>query len=190
MIKDQVAHPTTQSTTIFRVDVWHNTFHRQALPDSGNHVIASRLFFLGGDLSESQIHTLCRELLADPVTESYAINAPYHLPNTTHSLDITYQAGVTDPAAESLLRAANTLGISGLDRVATGARFVFVDEFDEVSLHQLAKTHFSNPLIQRYAIDTPITAPFVPYQLADDTVEIVALKDTDDATLMSISTER
>jgi len=190
MIKDQITHPTTQSTTIIRVDVWHNTLHSQQLPDTGKKVVSSRLFFLGGDLSESQVHTICTELLSDPVTESYAINAPYHIPNITHSLDITYQAGVTDPAAESLLNAVQLLGITGLDRVATGARFLFLDAFDDTTLARLATSHFSNPLIQRYSIDVPITAPFVPYQTVDDTVEVISLKDAGDAELMKISSER
>ncbi|MDX2075768.1 MAG: phosphoribosylformylglycinamidine synthase subunit PurL [bacterium] len=190
MIKDQLAHPTAPSTTITRVDVWHKTLHIQNLPDSGKKIAPSRLFFLQGNLSESQLHTICTELLADPVTETFSINAPYHIPNMTHSLDITYQAGVTDPAAESLLNAVRLLRIDGLDRVATGARIVFVDVLGEAELTRLAKTHFSNPLIQRYAIDAPITAPFVPYQAVDDTVEIVSLKDVDDAELMKISSER
>ncbi|PJF29356.1 MAG: phosphoribosylformylglycinamidine synthase [Phototrophicales bacterium] len=108
----------------------------------------------------------------------------------THSLDVTLQAGVTDPAAESLLRAANVLGITGLERVATGTRYGFADDFDHAELIHLAKTHFSNPLIQRYALDTPIDPPFVPYQAVDDTVEFIPLKNADDAELMRISTER
>lgn len=190
MIKDQLAHPTASSTTIFRVDVWHKARHVQRLSDSHKHVIASRLYFLGGDLSEADIHTLCTQLLVDPVTEQYAINTPYHIPNMTHSLDITLQAGVTDPAAESLYHAAHLLGIYRLDRVATGARYVFEDAFSDAELMHLAKTHFSNPLIQRYALDMPIDAPFVPYQAVDDTVEIIPLNDVDDAELMKISTER
>jgi phosphoribosylformylglycinamidine synthase len=190
MIKNQLAHPIAPSATITRVDVWHNTLHSQYLPDNDKKVISSRLFFLQGDLGEADLHTICTQLLTDPVTESFSINSPYHHPNMTHSLDITLQAGVTDPAAESLSRAVHVLGIEGLERVATGTRFVFVDEFADDDLTHLAQTHFSNPLIQRYAIDAPITAPFVPVQAVDDTVEIVPLKDADDAELMKISTER
>jgi len=190
MIKNQLAHPTPPSATITRVDVWHNTLHSQHLPDSDKIVIPSRLFFLQGDLGEADLHTICTQLLTDPVTESFSINAPYSPLNMTHSLDITLQAGVTDPAAESLSRAVRVLGIDGLERVATGTRFVFVDEFADDDLMRLAQSHFSNPLIQRYAIDDPITPPFVPVQAVDDTVETVLLKDADDVELMKISTER
>ncbi|PJF28289.1 MAG: hypothetical protein CUN52_13355, partial [Phototrophicales bacterium] len=88
MIKDQLAHPVASSTTIFRVDVWHKARHVQQLPDSHQQVITSRLYFLGGDLTEQDIHILCTQLLVDPVTEQYAINTPYHIPNMTHSLDV------------------------------------------------------------------------------------------------------
>jgi len=190
MIKDQIAHPIASSTTIFRVDVWHKARHVQRLSDSHKHVVISRLYFLGGDLSEDDIHTLCTQLLVDPVTEQYSINTPYHISNMTHSLDVTLQAGVTDPAAESLHNAAHLLGIYRLDRVATGTRYVFEDDFSDAELTHPAKTYFANPLIQRYALDMPIDAPFVPYQAVDDTVEIIHLNDVDDAELIKISTER
>ena len=45
-------------------------------------------------------------------------------------------------------------------------------------------------MIQRYAIDETISAPFVGVQATSDVVEIIALKDADDDTLLAISKER
>lgn len=190
MLKDQLAHPIASSTTTFRVDVWHKSHFAQQLPDSYQHVFISRLYFLDGDLREEDVHRLCRELLADPVTEEYAINKPYHIAHMTHSLDVTFKAGVTDAAAESLRRAAHILGIHHLDRVATGTRYVFGAEFTRDELEYLARTHFSNSLIQYFSLDKPIDPPFVPYQAIDNTVEIIPLVGASDAELMAISTQR
>jgi hypothetical protein len=38
-------------------------------------------------------------------------------------IEATLLPGVTDPAAENLLRAARLLGVEGLERAATGQRF-------------------------------------------------------------------
>jgi phosphoribosylformylglycinamidine synthase len=97
---------------------------------------------------------------------------------------------VTDPAAENLLRSAQLLGIRGLDRAATGQRYVVDGELTPTALEKLATSQYSNPVIQRYSIDEPITPPFVLFQAADATVEMVPLCDADDDGLLRISAER
>jgi phosphoribosylformylglycinamidine synthase len=108
----------------------------------------------------------------------------------SHTVDVTLLPGVTDPAAENLRRAAHSLGMTGLTQVATGQRFLLWGEVSEQELEQLAVGLFSNPVIQRYAIGSEISPPFVPTQQPDHTVETVALREADDEQLQAISTER
>lgn len=174
-----------QPTLTFRVDVATGT------QDAGY-----RLYFLEGALSAEAVTQLSQQLLADPVTETFAVSQvgdfiPQNpTKNNQHSIEVTLLPGVTDPAAENLLRAARLLGIEGLKRAATGQRYTVDGVYSKAELEALATSRFLNPMIQRFTIDQPITPPFVPFQAADATVEIVALREADDDTLMRTNAER
>ncbi|HVU14310.1 MAG TPA: phosphoribosylformylglycinamidine synthase subunit PurS, partial [Phototrophicaceae bacterium] len=151
-----------------------------------------RLYFLQGGLSLNEVAQISQQLLADPVTETFTVgfvSEPLS-PTTAHSIEVTLLPGVTDPAAENLLRAARLLGVTGLERAATGQRYLIDDPLTRAELESLATGRFSNPVIQRFTIDTPISAPFVPYQSADATVEIIPLREADEDGLKRISAER
>lgn len=175
----------------------------------------TRLYFLRGTLNREEAEQLAGALLADPVTETYIVSsiepeeeaptpastddsfaAHYPLPTSLaeqmpdHTIDVTLLPGVTDPAAENLLRAAEEMGIAGLERAATGQRYAFQGNLSKRDMQRLAHEVCSNPVIQRYTIDQPISPPFVPVQQADTTVEIIPLRGADDATLRATSTER
>jgi phosphoribosylformylglycinamidine synthase II/phosphoribosylformylglycinamidine synthase I len=151
-----------------------------------------RLFFLEGDCTPAQAEQIAHELLADPVTETYRIHASDadRLTDGDDQIDVTLLPGVTDPAAENLVRAAHLLGILGITRAATGQRYLFSGDLRAGDLERLAREVCANPVIQRYSINQPISAPFFPHQADDDTVEIIALCDADDDALLAISQGR
>ena len=115
---------SSDDRTVYRVEVQHRSTDTAAadhgfvvtaqhLGISGLHTCCeARLYFLQGILSAQDIERLCTELLSDPVTETFSITQ--NLQGTlepisvddAHSVDITLLPGVTDAAAESLLRAA------------------------------------------------------------------------------------
>src|SRR5690606_15186529 len=136
---------------------------------------------------------LCRELLADPAVETFILtrdgeSAPPE--GETHSVDVTFLPGVTDSAAQNFVDAAHELGASGFTRAATGDRYLIEGNLSHDELVKLAESVFANVVIQRYAIDEAISAPFIEVQATNDFVETIALKDADDDGLMAISKER
>ncbi|MBK8028502.1 MAG: phosphoribosylformylglycinamidine synthase subunit PurL [Chloroflexi bacterium] len=140
-------------------------------------------------MTHQQVTQLAAELLADAVTEQYSIDTlPPH--SFQHTLEVTLLPGVTDPAAENLIRAAHLLGVTALERAATGQRYLLTGDLTRADLETLAVKVFSNPVIQRYEIDTPISAPFVPHKPGDGLVETILVCDADDARLKAISAER
>jgi len=172
-----------------------STFRVEVAPgdhSAGHRVI--RLYFLEGALSADEVIHLSKELLADPVTETFTVHRvgadlPIIASEFAHSIEVTLLPGVTDPAAENLLRAAPLLGIHGLQRAATGQRYLLVEPTTPTQLQKLA-TQFSNAIIQRFTIDQPIMPPFVPFQPTDATVEIIPLRGINDDQLLRISAER
>lgn len=185
---------TTAITQIFRIEIWKR---ENPLWRAGNHISgevrARQLFFVQGDLTEGDVERLCAALLVDPVTESFVVSLPEAAQGESwfdHTVDVTLLPGVTDPAAENLVRAAALTGITGLARAATGQRYLITGNLSREQLEKLASGVFSNTVIQRYSIDEPITPPFVPVQEVNDRVEVIDLKDADDALLLQISQER
>lgn len=180
-------------TRTVRIEVWTRESQSRSVNALNSHVmiVSGRLYFLQGMLTADEIERLCRELLVDPVTEEYVVDFPHFMVGATHSIDVTLLPGVTDPAAESLLRAARHLGLNGLERAATGLRhFILRAILSQQDLQLLARQVLSNPVIQRFAIDEPISAPFVEVAEWDDTVEIIPIRQADGESLLKISQER
>lgn len=163
---------------------------------------ASRLIFLQGELSKADVEQIVETLLVDPVTEQSTINnqhltvnnqqptSQFTIHNSPFTIETTLHPGVTDPPAENLVRAAHRLGITGLQAAATGHHFALSGELSEVDLHRLATEVFANPVIQHTAVNHPIAPPFIPVQAVNDTVEIIPIRDADDAQLTAVSQQR
>ncbi|NJL34084.1 MAG: phosphoribosylformylglycinamidine synthase, partial [Chloroflexaceae bacterium] len=155
--------------------------------------ISVRLFFLSGTVSSEHLHYIATYLLADPVVETYSLVQSAEsdpLQATDHRIETTLLPGVTDPEADNLLKAIHQIGITGIKQVATGYAYALHGEATPNQLQHLATRMFANPVIQQMRIDGPVTAPFVPTQPTDDTVEMIALRNASDDDLLAVSKAR
>lgn len=188
------------AVSTYRVDV------RPRTKRSSNHLVktahqlgftsleacyASRLYFLKGHLSKEEAERLTREILADPVTERYSVIS-FQKPEGSESstIEVTLLPGVTDPPAENLRHSAQLIGIDGLLEVATGQRYELEGSLEANAIHSIAAEVLANPVIQRFAIDETIVPPFVGYHEADETVDLIDLREADDDELLEISKDR
>ncbi|HFE67226.1 MAG TPA: phosphoribosylformylglycinamidine synthase, partial [Chloroflexi bacterium] len=153
---------------------------------------AHRLYFLQSRLTSAAAQNLAQTLLADPVAEKYTITQYPNIPisQSPTFVETVYHPGVTDPPAENLARAARELGIAGLERAATGWRFVLEGDLTETAVHQLAANLLANPVIQSYTVNRPIAPPFAPPQTAVNDAATIPLRQADEAGLRQISRER
>jgi len=123
-----------------------------------------RLFFLKGNLIAAQAEQLAQELLADPVTEEFTIvelgEARASIADAAAIIEVTPLPGVTDPAAENLLKAAHRLGVNGLRQVATGRHYRLTGNLSESDIDRLITQIFSNPVVQQASLNAPISPPF------------------------------
>ncbi|MGW8317629.1 MAG: phosphoribosylformylglycinamidine synthase subunit PurL [Candidatus Promineifilaceae bacterium] len=163
-----------------------------------------RLYFVRGQVTETEVEQLGRQILADPVTEIFVVRRLHEgqwrqisprrpdrqTPVPSHWIDVTFLPGVTDSAADNLVHVARLLGLDGLERAATGQRFLLWGALQPDELRRLAVEICANPVIQRFAIDQQIIPPFFSYQSADETVATIPVRLADDETLDQISRER
>ncbi|MCO5198119.1 MAG: hypothetical protein M9941_10310, partial [Anaerolineae bacterium] len=90
------------------------TIGRQLGIDTIESIHASRLYYLRGNITRDQAQTIANDLLADPVTETALTrNEKVRVKRAYrgHEIDVMLLPGVTDPAAENLVKAAHLIDI-------------------------------------------------------------------------------
>ena len=155
--------------------------------------VRSRLYFLdGADLTLEEVEMVTHEVLCDPVTEQSRIFPDgERVQDGSSCIEVTMLPGVTDSAAENLVRAAMVLRVISLERAATGERIVLPANSSVSELQRLAGSVYSNPVVQRATVNSSITPPFVHAEKSANTdVEMIAIRAADDARLLEISGER
>ena len=170
-----------------------------ALGIAGVHAVRiDNLYFLSGELDGAAMEQICQSLLCDPVVETYtwqALDGDGSMvvakpPMGSWVVEVALRPGVTDSVAESLVRAAQVAGISGLRQAATGRRYELVGNLEASQVERIARSLLANTVIQTYTINAPIAPPFVPARPPDDTVEVIPLREADDSELLAISRAR
>jgi phosphoribosylformylglycinamidine synthase len=168
--------------------------------DGVSGIECSDLYFLRGDITAEQVRMLTDRLLCDTVTHAAEIDCLNMCQDTAGEnrstsapsglIEVALRAGVTDPVAEQIVRAARIVGIDKLNAASTGLRFfVKGGNLSEPVLRQLAERLFANPVIQRYALGV-IFPSFTEAVEASGTVEVISLRGLDDDGLMKISADR
>lgn len=147
------------------------------------------LYFLAGPtLTRANVEHMCSTMLADPVTETAAINPP---PSGFPYAEITQLPGVTNSVAESLLRSPNDSCVDSLREAASGAHVTFAAGTGASSVAREVTGNLANVVIQRYAINQPIEAPFVLALIAEAApVEIISLTGLDATAREALSLQR
>ncbi|MEJ5223176.1 MAG: phosphoribosylformylglycinamidine synthase subunit PurL [Anaerolineales bacterium] len=156
------------------------------------------LYFIEGQLSAEDVQRLALELLFDPVVqgvESSVLQVEREAAGLTSStaasaltIEVAYRPGVTDPVAHEMVRAAHELGFAGVQRAATGLRFV-LEGLTEEQAGKLARQLLSNAVIQHWTFGE--IAPSFPEEAqASGAVEIIPLRALSDEELLSLSSQR
>lgn len=154
------------------------------------------LYFVEGQLSQEELQQLALNLLTNPVTQSSSwmeLRAPSASPEPDMViLEVAFRPGVTDPVAEQIVRAAHELGIIGIQRAATGQRFLlgFDKTSEQISTTQsIAESLLANNIIQRWSIGE-ITPSFPQEITSSGAVETIPIRTLAFNELLDLSKER
>jgi len=172
-------------------------------------VSVSDLYFLRGDLSDGDVEVICRDLLADPVTQTWCVARDGAIPTlakreeakrspqaasesrrSSISVEVLLRPGVTDTQAEALLHGARVVGVNGVQQARTGLRYELAGDLTEAQIHRIARRLLCNDAIQTYTLGQ-IAPTFAPPDLSRvGHVEVIPLREVSDADLERISQER
>jgi len=124
------------------------------------------IYWLDAHLTDETLKLICEHLLADPVTQEYQYDGPYHGSNgeakANHSIEVAYNAGVIDPVEATILKALDDLGIAGVRAVKTARRYLIEGELEDTELATISDKLLVNPIIQHAVRTEPLAFPESP----------------------------
>ena len=138
------------------------------------------IYWLDADLAPDKLELVCRGLLADPVTQEYRYQPGFPAAEETgtnlHTVEVTYQAGVTDPVEDTIIKAVRDLGIGGVRAVKTARRYLLQGPLDEDQLEVICDQLLVNPIIQHVVRSEEFVFPENPqYQFRLNQVDLLEL---------------
>ena len=135
------------------------------------------IYWLDADLTPNTLELVCRQLLADPVTQEYRCGQ-YPRPGDEastnyHRVEVAYNAGVTDPVEGTIIKALKDLGVSEVRGVKTAKRYLIEGQLAEPQLEAICDKLLVNPIIQHVVREEPVGFPENPqYEFALKEVDI------------------
>ena len=154
-------------------------------------ILTTQLYYLTGQLTPIQIDQLTRQLLIDPVTQGAGLSQKPGNSGTVHIVDIFFHPGVTDTLAESVLTGASMLGITTLECVKTGRRYILDKRLSEDEVYYITGALLYNPVIQNYVLhDTSGTHFIAPTSTVGEDAGVGAIHRAPTYVPLSVMTDQ
>jgi len=145
------------------------------------------VYLLDGDISDSKLETICRELLADPIVEEYTHReAP--APAGARLVEVAYNPGVMDPVEESVKKGITDLGIDSVTAVRTAQKYLLWGDISGEVLQSICDKLLVNSVVQHVVSEEErVTLRSATYNFS---LEKIDIENMDDAALMDLSNNR
>ncbi|MFH1228567.1 MAG: phosphoribosylformylglycinamidine synthase subunit PurL [Planctomycetota bacterium] len=126
-----------------------------------------QIYVIDGDLAESDVDAICKNVLADPIILQYKINGQFEYFSGRESSIITVflKAGVMDPVEASALQAIKDLGYK-VRAVRTGRKYHLLGRISKSDLTVISRKVMANEVIEdiffghHKIADIPNIAPY------------------------------
>ena len=110
------------------------------------------IYWLDADLTPDTLDSVCRQLLADPVTEEYWYHGQPRSEETVsadfHTVEVAYNPGVTEPIEGSVIKALRDLAVGEVRAVKTAHRYLIEGQLGKKQLEAICNKLLVNPIIQ------------------------------------------
>lgn len=109
------------------------------------------VYWLDAFLAPEKVESVARTLLADTVTQDFRIDqntAEEDAAKGYKVVEVAYNAGVTDPVRDSVMKAIRDMGILNVRAVAIAKRYLIRGEVSQAELDTLAGRLLMNPIVQ------------------------------------------
>jgi phosphoribosylformylglycinamidine synthase subunit PurSL len=109
------------------------------------------IYWLDANLAPEKLELVCRNLLADPTTQDYrheSSSGPESATDGYRTIEVAYNAGVTDPVRDTVMKAISEMEINNVRAVNTSTRYLIKGELDEAQLDTISNRLLVNPIVQ------------------------------------------
>ncbi len=122
------------------------------------------IYWLDADLTPEELNLVCRSLLADAVTQEYQSftsadiegDKGSEVNEQSHTIEVAYNVGVTDPVEDTVVKAVRDLGTEGIRAVKTTKRYLIEGYLDEDQLEVISSRLLVNPIIEHVVKQEPL----------------------------------
>jgi phosphoribosylformylglycinamidine synthase II len=137
----------------------------------------SDVYLLEGDLSQKELETICKLLLADPIVEQYSIGE-LPPPQDAYAVEVAYNPGVMDPVEESVSKGIGDLGITTITSVKTAKRYYLSGQLAASDIELISAKLLVNSVIQHVVTAEEKSAlPPASYDFSRVEAELLTLDD-------------
>jgi phosphoribosylformylglycinamidine synthase II len=142
------------------------------------------IYWLDADLTRDELELICHRLLADSVTQDYSYQQSSRfegeIKRQFHTVEVAYNAGVTDPVEDSVLKAIRDLGVAGVRTVKTSKRYLIQGQLDKQQIEVICSRLLVNPIIQHVVEREHFAFPENPrYKFKLERVDILSSGGTE-----------
>jgi len=142
------------------------------------------IYWLDADLKPAELDLVCGSLLADPVAQKVrcepASRGECKVGTDYHIVEVAYNAGVTDPVEQTVMKAMLDLGVRGVKAVKTAKRYLIEGQLNELQLEVICNRLLVNPIIQHVVKAEPTEFPENPqYRFRLEQVNILRANEAE-----------
>ncbi|MBE9512481.1 MAG: phosphoribosylformylglycinamidine synthase subunit PurL [Chloroflexi bacterium] len=139
--------------------------HDLGIPSVSNVRVVD-IYRVDAELTPEALELVCRRLLVDPVTQEYW-HGQYPRPEGEagtehHSVEVAYNAGVTDPIEDTIIKALKDLGVVDIRAIKTAKRYLIEGQLNALELEAICSKLLVNPIIQHVVREEPVAFPENP----------------------------
>ena len=161
--------PRTMASATHRVEI----FSKPGFSDPAGAAILAQLPSLGitgvtdvkvgalyefrGPLSPNQMTVVAKEVLADPITQDFALNGqrPQGVFWGPHwRIEVWLKSTVSDPVESSLIKAVGDLGLPAPESARQGTVHKFWGRLHPVQAEKIAMKLLANPVVHRTVVES------------------------------------
>ncbi len=142
----------------------------------------SDIYYIEAALSQKELEDIAARALSDELTQTYRIGLGEYTGggNGSHSFEVAYNPGVTDPLEASVLKSVSDLGINAVKAVITATRYQLFGNPTGVELGEICSRLLVNPTVQHIVTDRIVEPAANPvYEFELKTVELLDAGEKD-----------
>jgi len=146
------------------------------------------IYWLDAGLKPEELELICRNLLADPVTQEYSVDSSMdsQCKDGFYSVEVAFNAGVIDPIEATAMKAVLDLGVKGVAAIKTARRYLMKGRLNDEQLEIICSRLLVNPIIQHVVRGEAMVFPESPkYSYKLEHVELLGANESELAAISS-----